>query len=348
MTNQFARLIQLSPTLKRCLQEQDTALQALVEDEDGYLFHYTTAKGLHEILTSKVLWASHFAGLNDTTEARLLETRCRAVLDEELGINWQPPPWDYAKDQPLHDWRIRTLYDFMAQAFSPHRYPTDLYICSFTPKGDQLSQWRGYSGGTGYSLGFRPDLLARLAAMRGFLLVKCIYDKDTQYAIAKELVNAITDEIAPKRKTHWDALEHMSSYNGSEPHEAEKEFWESEQLSRVAAIFKDPGFNEEDEWRLLYVPVHDPVVGYRSQEGAPAVHTRPNGHGLTECVHFEFTGAGTEMAHKPYRVPLRIIAGPGLGSRSDLEFVQRLVARTVEPLQLYGPVKPSTIPFRPT
>lgn len=348
MTNQFDRLTQLSPTLAQCLKDQEKDLQTLLEKEDGYLFHYTTAKGLRDILTSKVLWASHFDGLNDTTEARLLETRCRAAIEGELATQSPLLEDGTVKGRPLSYWRAVSLRDFAAGAFNEAMYPTNLYICSFAPNGDQLSQWRGYSGGTGYSLGFRPDLLARLARMRGFLLVKCIYDKGKQNAIAKELVNGIADKIASIQKEYWDQQVSMSSTNGSPPHEATKVYWESEQLSRVAAIFKDKGFDEEAEWRLLYVPVHDPVTGHSPQPGELDVHVRPKGRGLTEYVHFDFTGADTEMAHKPYRVPLRIFTGPGLGSRSDIEVVRRLMESTVAPLGIYGPVKPSTIPFRPT
>jgi len=55
------------------------------------------------------------------------------------------------------------------------------FICSFSQKGDQLSQWRAYCpSGNGISIGFNSIVLTKLANKHEFKLVKCIYGKKSR------------------------------------------------------------------------------------------------------------------------------------------------------------------------
>ena len=44
------------------------------------LYHYTNLDGLKGILSTKSLWATHFANLNDSTEVTLLEAQLSAAV----------------------------------------------------------------------------------------------------------------------------------------------------------------------------------------------------------------------------------------------------------------------------
>ena len=53
-------------------------------DQHPELFHYTNDHGLKGILESRCLWATHYTGLNDSTEVTLLrEQVVSAITDRQ-------------------------------------------------------------------------------------------------------------------------------------------------------------------------------------------------------------------------------------------------------------------------
>ncbi|MBX4992876.1 hypothetical protein ABID08_002046 [Rhizobium binae] len=91
---------------------------------------------------------------------------------------------------------------------------------------DLLSQWRGYADdGRGFCIGFRGEKLMQLAKMGG-RAIKVIYDEGEQERIVTQIV-----EKQRQRKPTDISLE------------ATKNF---------AFAFKNPGFEEEREWRIVH------------------------------------------------------------------------------------------------
>jgi hypothetical protein len=113
---------------------------------ENLLYHYTSVDVLMSILDKGELWASHIRYLNDTSEQRLFRmqigTRIKVGLQTAVG-----------------DERARLL-KLQSAAESPTA--DDAYVICFSRDGgDRLSQWRGYSGNGGVSVGFRKRSLQR-------------------------------------------------------------------------------------------------------------------------------------------------------------------------------------------
>lgn len=102
-----------------------------------------------------------------------------------------------------------------------------------------LSLWRGYCKvGDGYSLGFYVEKLKKEIRGKAYLL-PCIYNEDDQKRLVRELVNYCSLQDPSK---DIDARElppiHRISFEKA--------------VLFIAPIIKDSGFQEEEEWRLVF------------------------------------------------------------------------------------------------
>ncbi len=132
-----------------------------------------------------------------------------------------------------------------------------VYVCSFSAREDDLSQWRGYCPDScGISIGFNTEYIRFASSKQDFTLVRCIYDKEKQI----ELVNSSIDELIRK-------LESMPSY--SDPNDFANTWFEFIiQASLMASAMKDNAFAKEEEWRLVSAPfsnfmVNEKLIRYR-------------------------------------------------------------------------------------
>jgi hypothetical protein len=139
----------------------------------------------------------------------------------------------------------------------------NVFVSSFSEKGDSLSQWRAYSERSGgYSIGFRPEYLH--AVGERFLngrpdrffqgsdtLVRCIYyDEEEERSLREEikkLVSAYIEEVATTAKL--PVGEGIQGFR-TPAALAIKHFLK---LGQRSAITKDNGFREEAEWRLAFL-----------------------------------------------------------------------------------------------
>ncbi|MCB2178267.1 MAG: hypothetical protein KQH57_20860 [Actinomycetales bacterium] len=104
---------------------------------EGTVFHYTSAAGLLGILSSRTLWASEVAGLNDVAEVTggldVAERWLRAREPSSLGD---------------------AFLDMVARLRDGHLGgAADVFVLSASLDGDDANQWRVYgNGGFGYSI----------------------------------------------------------------------------------------------------------------------------------------------------------------------------------------------------
>lgn len=110
------------------------------EEDDGFLYHYTSLDAFTSIIRNRTLWASHIKYLNDTSEQEILKGL--AVL------KLLAPAESYASGAagPL-----KSYFDGIS-------LPTFI-ACFSADGGDRLSQWRAYGGNSGICLKFRKDRL---------------------------------------------------------------------------------------------------------------------------------------------------------------------------------------------
>jgi hypothetical protein len=101
------------------------------------VYHYTSAAGLLGILTSRTLWATEVAGLNDTAEINggldFAEMWLGARSSSELAV---------------------ALLDMVARLRDGHLAgAADVFVLSASLDGDDANQWRVYGdSGRGYSI----------------------------------------------------------------------------------------------------------------------------------------------------------------------------------------------------
>jgi hypothetical protein len=204
-----------------------TLTQHMQQSPPDALYHYTSQDGLLGIIQSRALWATNISYMNDATEfdlsLGLLKDRLFQAVDFGLAAanpvrSIRP---DHIKEYAQTLWKIVNRIG-----------GSNICITCFCEQGDLLSQWRGYSGGGyGYSLAFRTPELHRIASDADFILGKCIYDPDLQNQIINELLDYL-----------------LGNGGHGKPLHTTKDFLT---LLKYGAFFKNPSFQEEQEWRLV-------------------------------------------------------------------------------------------------
>lgn len=192
------------------------------------LFHYTDQNGLLGIINSHSFWATKITCLNDSSEYFLAFKIAKSIL-EKLATN---------RDVDLI--KVEYLLDELSG------YQDNIFVGSFSEKGDLLSQWRAYGSSTsGYALGFNYKKLIDIARNQGFYLSKCIYDSNIQEKIINDLIfKQLETGFFPEPSTYgYNAETRVLTIPPA------SNFWH--ELSQIAPLIKDKGFQEEQEWRLI-------------------------------------------------------------------------------------------------
>lgn len=188
------------------------------------LFHYTSADAAMEILTSHSLHATHAQFLRDRTEFR----NGIDLAGELLSL---PTAGTFLRDSK------ELLDDCLRGSF------LEPYVVSFSfDSGNRLSQWMIYGGGgAGFSIGFDHE---RLSSHFGDFarVLPVTYDPKVH---AKILTTGIDH--------HWEVCERAAR---KRPDFANKivGYCRSSLVSLIAVVctaFKHPGFEEEQEFRLV-------------------------------------------------------------------------------------------------
>jgi hypothetical protein len=114
-------------------------------------------------------------------------------------------------------------------------------VCSFSERGDVLSQWRAYGGATsGFAVGFSGAYLREMSANYGWL-VPVVYDEGEQRSLVRTLLGDVLEENLNRS---------VSDQEGS-PRGGNLIAY----LYRYAPILKHRSFGEEGEWRVITRPL---------------------------------------------------------------------------------------------
>jgi hypothetical protein len=146
-----------------------------------FLWHYTSASGLHGIVESDTIWASKIQYLNDSQEFIEATNLCRTLLQQRAN--------DYAGS-----WS-KQLISFLAESLG--RIETvNVCVCSFTEERDLLSQWRGYCPtGAGYCLGIDSQSLITTFSQVKFTILPCEYNNFEQQVLLTDVINIVLPEL---------------------------------------------------------------------------------------------------------------------------------------------------------
>lgn len=197
-------------------------------DEGPCLFHYTTYGGCDGIATSRSLWATNIHFLNDYTEFKHAIDLMKCCIEQKIKI--------------YNDSNFKSSLTDLLNKLNAGR-ECNIFVSSFTESSDILSQWRGYGGIGGVSMGFRFDSLTEISIDHKIYLTKCVYDEDRKVNLVNSIIDetySIYEEYRSKNPSNMDGMKFGI--------EVGKYFQTT--FFRLAPAFKDASFKEEKEWRF--------------------------------------------------------------------------------------------------
>jgi hypothetical protein len=202
-------------------------------------FHYTSMENLGNVLRSGSIWATDGHFLNDSTELRLAARIARDVIRE----TWSP--------------RAPVLADAVVHAIDEDwlgdRHQT--FIASFSSQRDSLSQWRAYANnGAGVAIGIDLSELLEAKGSRAELVTapvvaRCEYHPQRQ----REL---LLEALSPQLELATGSMTRGLNPSGVARVTAKSVLTS---LITMGCVLKNPGFEEEAEWRVLVMSSTDKV-----------------------------------------------------------------------------------------
>jgi len=205
------------------------------------LVHYTDAAGLLGILNSQKMWGTHAFYLNDATEIYHIQELVENISNELID---QYKPNEIGQTDDEHAvWRNRDFLFRLSYKSLREKPNPDIYVTCFCENDDLLSQWRGYgAGGAGYAICFDGKQFKE--TFPTLKLRKVIYTLKDQEEIIRELLDIIFNSF--KNNSTGMSVEEASLIADEYALLFEKE------ITKYSPFFKNPSFQEENEWRLTF------------------------------------------------------------------------------------------------
>lgn len=188
-------------------------------EKEEIVYHYCSLEGFLSIIQNSSIWMFDISKSNDCLERSYIYNKIKNRIESELEIT----------PEDLHAWKTGCKVNEVSD------YLMLTYVACFSERKDCLSQWRGYADdGKGISIGFCKKMLESLPKIMHHKLSfsKVIYDENQQ----EKYVNKVVEEI-------FRNMEHKGiGKAGIELGANHKDEF---------AIYKNPSFEEEREWRLI-------------------------------------------------------------------------------------------------
>lgn len=284
------------------------------------VWHYTNAQGLMGILQSNAIWASSCAVLNDKSEIEyskevineILEYHYHDFEDEAYNNIEGSDEFDYEDYSHIQ----RCVSGAMSIAHSWDS--SNVFIACASKSGNDLGQWREYSGLNGYALGLEkvvpltpPKIIADQTndAMQD----QRIYWQDVSYGVDLQYFKSIFF-AAYKRS----AVRIKEAY--------EQDFFDFDEIELEISRFfaplitctKHPGFTVEGESRLI---VDQPDIGlsarFRAGNYGIGRYIELTAVNSTSDATFDHSGAQDER-HLRQKLPIRkILLGPAISQEQS-------------------------------
>lgn len=186
------------------------------------VYHYTDLEGMKSILEHRKLWATHSAFMNDSQEGVFAHERFASVLR------------DVAPDRAEAIAAILNDDDLIKK--------NGVYLTCFSAEPDLLSQWRAYAkDGFGFALGIDAARLPAATLGGGW-----------SGPVMHEVIYPRAEDTFFSDLARFAVKEHQqASEDGASRRRLAFTLW---LLRQGATRFKQPGFSEEREWRLVWLP----------------------------------------------------------------------------------------------
>jgi len=261
------------------------------------LYHYTTPAGFQGILQSKGIWATDTRFLNDRDEFKTGWDVFRDVLAANEARLKQDHQEVYNQISAI----IRGIHIMTS------------HVASFTLNGDMLSQWRGYNGGYGFSLGFSSDALNSAAQSQSFEMAPVVYERADHLKAMQGVFDTLFDILK----------------DGKRPQRQSVLIWWIRVLGAVS-IFKNTHFKEEAEYRIFAGVAAD----------TDSIKVRSTARSLIPYLQMQLDAMVPHMAPHSNLGLTEVVVGPAMAANQipAAEFL----------LTQYGidvPVRASSIPY---
>jgi hypothetical protein len=232
--------------------------------------------------------------------------------------------------------KLRKLQKTVTDWIDEYEKHAKVYVSCFCTNGDLLSQWRGYGAvGGGFSIGFFANDVGHPAVTSlekpNPILRRVIYRPSVQKRLIRERITALCALELVKLKNPQRHKLQLATYRA----------WMMFTLflSEALNCFKDPAYEEEQEWRIIQ---HG-----RNYQGKDTckINFRSNGGRIVPYTILNLTASNSKETKR--HLPIKII---GFGPTLNPNITQRSL-RLLCDAHGYGKsevtIKRSGIPFSP-
>jgi len=290
-------------------QSEQTLTRLSGGQRPAILYHFTPVSGFLSILRDQCLWATDARYFNDSSELQFIGEVAAEVASELLSTATSSAARAVVTWVTGRTVSLSALYDHLPTRL---RLRDHVFVASLSESWEVLSQWRAYAAdGAGYAIGFEGSFEWRVKSTNTdsgetrARLIRVVYDRGEQKDLVRPLLDKVIVSLNRCPEKSGEIEQATFSASGSLA-------WA---LERLSVVCKNPGFREEQEWRLV---ASDPIWGEK-------IHFRPGRFGLTPYVQL----CGAE------RLPLREVAiGPRLSSFESRQSTMSYVGQQFQSVSL--------------
>jgi hypothetical protein len=246
-------LAQLDAAIQHLLDAAAGVRDAYSSSPPSMLYHYTDAAGARGILEEGAIWATHALFMNDRSELSYVDRIVTKVAEELL---------EHASSRTARD----TFEVLSRENWLNGGNARPVYVTSLSTHRDQLSQWRAYANdGLGYAIGFATDqeFHVQQANHLKVRLVRVSYEPEEQEHSIRLVLTLLLDALGKARLAPDKEAAIVRGLTAA-----------NKAVQTMGFAFKNHGFHEEDEWRLV-------VEDDEFLTGGKHVCHRATGFGLT-------------------------------------------------------------------
>ena len=201
------------------------------------LYHYTSAAGFHGIVSSKVLRATNFSYLNDSSEIQHGHEIVKRVIKEHLKTTKRTKP--------------KKFLSRAAKRIEDISVGLEFYLACFCTKSDRLSQWRAYGSETGrFCIGFDTEKLFNTNPKT--LLSRVIYVNDEKHRKVASAINIAIETLEAGGSPDFLDIVHDQFMH---------------KITNELCFFKNQSFEEENEWRIVYTSESPTKIYFDTSSG---------------------------------------------------------------------------------
>lgn len=198
------------------------------------VYHYCSFESFISIIENSTIRLSNIVKSNDLEEITYILPTLKNIVKKIAS---------YYNSKSTVDFKINFSSDYIDSLFSP--FNKTLYVTCFSESKDSLSQQARYADdGKGIAIGFSTIPLIQLQINNNseFTFNKVIYNDNNVEAYVIDNMKKELDKLwgIDEAKNQNNLVKLISNFSDS--------------MLTYSSLFKNPGFNEEREWRLIYNP----------------------------------------------------------------------------------------------